>query len=315
MNRSDRFHGVLLIDKPFGISSHDAVLDVRRMTKQRSIGHCGTLDPLATGLLVLCLGRATKVSRFLTDRDKTYDAKIHLGLTSTTYDSEGVDPDAMPHEIPPLSQADILSLLSEFQGTFLQKVPAYSSVRVNGTRLYKLARRGEAVETPEREVTISHIELLEYKEPFLQIRVECGKGTYIRTLAHMFGERIGCGGYLAGLKRLMTGTLSVDDALSLQQVSDHIDRGDFQNRLLPIGNVLDYAAIVVTEEFSRIVVNGPQLHRRDIVSVNGEFSAGDGIVLRNQTGAVLAIGTAGTHSDGFACEDENHLFRYVRVLN
>lgn len=315
MNRNDRFHGVLLIDKPQGISSHDAVLDVRRMTKQRSIGHCGTLDPLATGLLVLCLGRATKVSRFLTDRDKTYDAKIHFGLTSTTYDSEGVEPDAISKEVPLLSQADILSLLSEFQGTFLQKVPAYSSVRVNGTRLYKHARRGEVVETPEREVTISNIELLQYEEPFLRIRVECGKGTYIRTLAHMLGERIGCGGYLANLRRLTTGTLSVDDAVSLEQVSDHLDRGDFEDHLLPIGDVLDHAAIVVTEEFSRVVVNGPQLQRRDIVSVNGRFSEGDGILLRNQTGAVLAIGTAGAHSDDFSCEDNNHLFRYVRVLN
>jgi len=315
MNQSDRFHGVLLLDKPFGISSHDAILDVRRMTKQRSIGHCGTLDPLATGLLVLCLGRATKVSRFLTDRDKTYEAEIHLGLTSTTYDSEGVDPDATPHEIPSLSQADVHSLLSEFQGTFLQKVPAYSSVHVNGTRLYKLARRGEVVETPERKVTISHIELLRYEEPFLRIRVECGKGTYIRTLAHVIGERVGCGGYLSGLKRLTTGNLSVDNALSLQQVAEHIDQGDFKDHLLPIDDVLDYAAITVTEEFSRIVVNGPPLQRRDIVSMTGEFSAGDGILLRNKTGAVLAIGTAGTHSDEFAREDENHLFRYVRVLN
>ncbi|HUV30485.1 MAG TPA: tRNA pseudouridine(55) synthase TruB [Acidobacteriota bacterium] len=315
MTRSDHFHGVLLLNKPPGISSHDAVIRVRHIAGQRSVGHCGTLDPLAEGLLVLCFGRATKASRFLTECDKTYDAVVHLGLTSTTYDAEGLSPDAVANDVSSLNAERISRVLAQFEGAIRQKVPVFSAVRMHGKRLYTLARRGETVETPEREVIVRRIELLSYDEPYLHIRVECTKGTYIRTLAHGIGERLGCGAYLSHLKRIGIGHLRLEDALTLDEIAERAARGGLQECLLALDEVLRYGAVTVSEEFGRVVATGRQLCREDVVTVEGSFSAGDRILLKNGNGAVLAIGMAGVDSGGFNGDSDRQLFRYVRVLN
>ena len=315
MTRSDSYHGVLPLNKPVGISSHDAVIKVRRSIRQAGIGHTGTLDPRAQGLLVLCLGRTTKAARFIAQCDKTYEAEIRLGLTSTTYDAEGIDPDARTNDVPKMTESDFTSLLREFEGRSQQKVPVFSAVRVRGRHLYELARMGKQVEAPVQEVNISRISLLSYAEPFLRIRVECGKGTYIRSLAHAIGERLKCGGYLSALTRTSVGNLHLKEALSLARVATYHELGELTARLLPLERVLGYGAITVSDQFSRSVINGATLRHGDVVGTEGTFTAGDRVFLRDQRGSVLAIGTAGVNSDSFGRNVDSELFRYTRVLN
>jgi tRNA pseudouridine55 synthase len=315
MARIDRYHGVMLVDKPSGITSHDAVAAVRQIARQRSVGHTGTLDPLADGLLVMCLGRATKIARFISNWDKTYEATIQLGLTSTTYDAEGVDPRDKPANVPELSHELLTGMLQRFEGRILQQVPAFSAVRVNGKRLHQLARQGKSVKPPQREVKINSIELFEFGASWMRIIVSCGSGTYIRSLAHMIGEYLGCGGYLAALRRTTIGRFSVDKALALQEIARQAKLNHLDRLLLALEEVLDYSALKVSDEFSDVVVTGQQVKGHDIVGVEGHFTSGDQVVLKDTRGRILAIGRARVSSDEVTDSTDAQLFRYERVLN
>ena len=219
----NKYSGVLLLDKPSGVTSHDMVYNIRRTLQQQEVGHTGTLDPLATGLLVICVGRATKIAQFISNLEKTYVAEVKLGLRSSTYDAEGIDPQAAAADTSQISREDVAEVLDSFAGTQMQQVPAHSAVRINGQHLYELARKVHAMALPEREVTISSIRLIDYADSTVRFEVSCTKGTYIRTLAHQIGERLGCGGYLAGLRRTTVGPFSLEDALTPEQVSEAVE--------------------------------------------------------------------------------------------
>jgi tRNA pseudouridine55 synthase len=313
-SRENRYNGVLLYDKPSGVSSHDAVLDIRRTINQRRAGHTGTLDPLAEGLLVICLGQATKIAQFLSDFDKTYEAEICLGQKSVTYDSEGITENQPAEIVPELAEYEIVELLSEYKGRVKQQVPAYSAVKVGGQRLYNLARSGVQVEPVEREIEIKQIELLGYSKPRLSLRIRCSRGTYIRSLAHDLGEKIGCGGYLAGLRRTSVGRFNLNSALTLTEVERYHEEGTLDKHLLGYEDVLDYSAIIVTDEFNRQVVSGQALSLREVVGFKGDFSAGERVLLKNKDGHVLAVGKAEVSSDVFGREQTQKLFSYIRVL-
>ena len=311
-----RLNGILLLDKPSGMTSHDAVQQIRKMTRQRRVGHTGTLDPLATGLLVICIGNATKVARFISEMDKTYQAQVCLGRSSETFDSEGVTEEQSAAEVPEFGRAELEEVLSEFTGLISQKVPAYSAVRVDGKRLYKLARGGVAVETPEREIEIKDIKLRSYDLPYLELEVTCSKGTYVRSLAHEIGSRLGCGGYLSQLRRTQVGELTLDRALTLEQAGEHSSAGTMEKQLLSCDQVLDYAAIQIRDEFREYVVSGREPRKEDILNVEGIFTTGDRIFLKDTKGLVLAVGTAGVSSDNIGRNAaDNRLFNYIRVLN
>ena len=210
---------VILIDKPDGMTSFGVVARVRRVLRDRvgakvKVGHTGTLDPFATGLLILLAGRVTKRSNEFLKKDKEYIATIYLGATSTTGDPEG---EIIPGDsrVPDLSE--IRAVCNSFVGEISQKVPAFSAVKVNGQRAYKLAREGKAVETPVRKVSIYSIEILEYKYPILKIRTFVSSGTYIRTLGEDIGFKLGTGAYLTALRRTKIGDYSVSDAVSLDE--------------------------------------------------------------------------------------------------
>ena len=200
-NRFTGYNGILLLNKRQNITSHQAVLEVREIIRQRRVGHTGTLDPKAQGLIVVCIGRATKIVQFVSDFDKTYEAEIFLGRTSSTYDSEGIIKDGMPKAAPNLSLFEFQNLLNEFIGRKIQKVPAHSAVRVNGNHLYEYARAGQEVELPVREIEIKSIKTINFEYPKLTFQVTCSKGTYIRSLASDIGERLECGAYLSNLNR------------------------------------------------------------------------------------------------------------------
>ena len=307
--------GVLLVNKPSGLTSHDVVQKLRKILGQRRIGHTGTLDPLAEGLLVVCIGRATKIVRFLTGWDKCYKAELFLGLRSETFDREGISESDIAETPPPMTNDDIDNVLDKFRGKITQTVPAYSSVQVDGERLYNRARRGEEVKPPSREIEIKELRLLGYNAPRMSLMVRCTKGTYIRSLADDIGNAIGCGAYLDKLERISVGSLHLDDSLTLDQIQEQHQSGTLEASMLSCHQVLDYSAIRVTKEFSEHVVEGPELTDTDVVQIDGAFQAGDTVVLKNNQGIVLAIGTAGISSDDFHQTAEHNLFEYLRVLN
>jgi tRNA pseudouridine55 synthase len=207
---------VWLVDKPGGPTSHDVVAGVRRrLGRGVKVGHAGTLDPFATGLLVLLVGRATRLAPYLTDLDKAYTATVRTGFTSATGDPEG----PIVAAGPPASAAGLEALLPTMLGTQLQRVPEYAAVRVDGERLYRRVRRGEGVEPPEREIQVHELRLVEdLGDGAFVIEVRCGKGTYVRRLASDIGERLGTGAYCAALRRTAVGPLRVADAVAPGEV-------------------------------------------------------------------------------------------------
>jgi len=210
---------VLLVDKPSGITSHDAVDRLRWLTGQRRLGHAGTLDPLATGLLPLLLGEATKLSPWVTADDKEYLTTARLGVRTDTLDAEGETVDRTDVS-PDLDQGAVDHALDKFRGTFEQQVPRYSAVKVEGKRLHELARAGEQVATPTRMVTIAELELTAFSLPELTLRVACSKGTYIRQLVSDLGDDLGCGAHVCSLRRLRVGQLLVSEAVALDTLTD-----------------------------------------------------------------------------------------------
>ena len=314
-NKFQRLNGILLLYKRAGITSHQAVLEVRQLIRQRRVGHTGTLDPKAEGLVVVCIGRATKIVQFVSDFDKTYEAEITLGRTSTTFDAEGTIRDNMPKTAPDLSVQEFQQILNEFTGRIRQQVPAHSAVRVNGNRLYNMARAGVEVDAPFRDIEIKSIEVLSYELPKLCFRVSCSKGTYIRSLANDIGEKLECGAYLSGLKRSSVGNLKIENAYTIEEYRALHEQGKLNEKLLSFDDVLNYNGILVSDEFKSQVINGLDLRHTDILGTIGEFSEGERIILKDKEGTPLAIGRAEISSSQIKQAEANKIFTYTRVLN
>jgi tRNA pseudouridine55 synthase len=247
--------GILSVDKPTGMTSHDVVAAVRRITGQRRVGHAGTLDPLATGLLLLCLGRATRVAEYLMRGRKVYQATVRLGAVTDSYDAMGRVVAVAP--VDDLSGEQIAEALAEFVGRIEQTPPVYSAIKSKGTPLYKLARQGRAVSPPPRRVEVEAIELLAWNAPDLTLLVRCGPGTYVRSLAHDLGQRLGPGGHLTALRRLSQGRWRVEDAASLEEVAEAFQKG-FGPQILhpPDEALLEFAAVALDSEQASSVRHG-----------------------------------------------------------
>lgn len=230
MQAIDPFDGALLIDKPPGPTSHDVVAAIRKRTQVKKVGHCGTLDPNATGLLVVLLGRATKLSEKLMADDKTYEGAIQLGVATNSYDADGEIVATKP--VPPLTLESLNEAAAAFVGDHLQVPPMVSAVKKDGVPLYKLARKGIEVERKPRLVHIFAYSFSSYEPPVGQFRVACTKGTYVRTLAHDLGEKLGCGAHLASLRRTVSGSFEVAGALKLEEALD-LPMDQLQQRMIP----------------------------------------------------------------------------------
>lgn len=218
--------GILNIDKPGGMTSHDVVNRVRRVAGLRRVGHAGTLDPLATGVLLLCLGRAARLVEYLVGQPKTYETAVRLGQRTNTYDADGEVLVERPCTFTPDELADALT---HFRGTIQQTPPIYSAIKKNGQPLYKLARQGIEVEVEPRQVTIYELDVTAVTLPILTLRITCSSGTYIRSLAHDLGEMLGCGGHVASLRRTAVGAFSTETAVPL----DHLTADNLHTYLLP----------------------------------------------------------------------------------
>ena len=206
-------HGIIIVDKPAGWTSHDVVGRIRRLTRERRVGHAGTLDPAATGVLPVLVGDATKVVEFLSDADKGYLAEITLGVETDSYDLDGVVTSTWSGELP--DRATIEAAAAAFRGPSQQLPPMHSAIRIDGKRLYEAARRGETVERQLRPVTIHRLSIVRWETPVLTVEIDCGKGTYIRSLAHDIGQRLGTGAFLSNLVRTWTGPFGIEEAWTM----------------------------------------------------------------------------------------------------
>lgn len=250
--------GFLNLYKPSGPTSHDLVMRIRRALRGPRVGHGGTLDPLAEGVLPIGIGRATRLLPFFQEADKAYRAEIVLGTSTTTYDAEGEI--TAQHPVPPLERHTLEQVLTTFEGTIEQVPPPFSAVRQGGRRLYERARRGEVVTLQPRRVQIYRLRLLAWEPPRLTVEIQCGSGTYVRSLAHDLGERLGCGAYLAALIRLRVGPMTVDEAVSAEQLEALIARGALVEVLLPIDlPVRHWPAVVLHESAVRALLDGRAL--------------------------------------------------------
>lgn len=210
-------HGLLLIDKPAGMTSHDVVRQVRRLCRTKKVGHAGTLDPLATGVLPVAVGDGTKILQFLLAEDKSYRATFQLGVTTDTLDAEGQV--LLQRAIPADAFARLESICANFRGAIVQIPPMYSALKKNGVPLYKLARNGQTVEREPRQVRVDRLEVIETEPQSITIEVDCSKGTYIRTLAADIGEELGCGSHLTALRRLSCGQFSLENCIALNKLT------------------------------------------------------------------------------------------------
>jgi len=227
----NEFEGVLLIDKPRGCTSHDVVDRVRRKLKMKKVGHAGTLDPNATGLLIILVGKATKVSQYLMSLDKEYEGTMKLGEITNTYDSEGEVMET--RDVPELEAGAIEEAFAGFFGDQYQTPPMFSAKKVDGVPLYKLARKGKEIEREPRFIRISRLEVEAYEPPLLTFSVACSKGTYIRTLAHDIGEKLGCGAHLDSLRRTISGSFNIQQCTPLDRFEE-LTAVEIRRRLIPV---------------------------------------------------------------------------------
>ncbi|MCA9520087.1 MAG: tRNA pseudouridine(55) synthase TruB, partial [Myxococcales bacterium] len=284
-------HGLLLVDKPVGPTSARVVAKVKRQLRVKKAGHCGTLDPLASGLLPIALGEGTKASQFLLDADKRYEVELTLGLTSDTLDISGALVDTGPVEV---SEAEVRSALDNFRGPIEQLPPMFSALKRDGKPLYEYARDGIVLERSTRAVEIFHLELVGWETPRAQLFVHCSKGTYVRTLVHDLGQRLGCGAVMSQLRRTSCGPFSVEGAIALDALCAGAD---------PSAAFLTLEqALAHLEE----VVLGPEASLRfahgNPVALTAEETCGraaDALLVRGHEGRLLAIGRTVASDDGF----------------
>ncbi len=256
-------HGILLLDKRIGVSSNRALQEVKRLYDANKAGHTGSLDPLATGLLPICLGEATKVSAYLLDQDKRYQVVVQLGIVTDTGDAEGVVIQNNP--VVPFATLELEHCLKAFVGTIDQVPPMYSALKHQGKKLYEYAREGLTIERKSRRITIYELELIEYKQDQLVLDVYCSKGTYIRTLAEDIGVALGCGGTVKELRRLAVGSFAIDQAYTIEQLQKQDDERLLQNLIAVDNPLFAMPAVNVSEEQAKAIKHGQALQIDDSV--------------------------------------------------
>jgi tRNA pseudouridine55 synthase len=270
--------GVLVVDKPIGLTSHDVVQIVRRGTKIRRAGHTGTLDPRASGVLVVLLGPAVRLSEYVSASDKRYQAVIRLGASTDTYDSEG---SVTRTSVVEITEEEFESKLEEFVGEIEQIPPPYSAIKVKGKKAYEMAREGEDFELQPRKITVYSLELLEWAPPEVVIDVYCSSGTYVRSLAHDLGEKLGCGAHLIGLRRTKSGRFTLRDAVPLRRLREAFEEGSWYQYLIPAADALsDWPSVELSIEEVDAVRHGHRIpaesgskHQVRGISEQGELVA------------------------------------------
>lgn len=280
-------NGIINVYKEKGYTSHDVVAVLRKIAGQKKIGHTGTLDPDATGVLPVCLGRATKLCDLLTDRDKTYEAVLLLGKTTDTQDISGAILKEQPTDH--LNEAEVTKVIESFKGTYDQIPPMYSALKVNGKKLYELAREGKTVERKSRKVTIYQIHIKEIQLPRVRMEVTCSKGTYIRTLCHDIGNLLGTGGCMEELTRTKVGRFELKDSLKLEELSDLAQNGRLENALIPLDQMFsELQSVVPAEKYISKAYNGNDFFKNQL-SEDGKFCSGEKVRVYDAQGHFIGV--------------------------
>lgn len=296
-------HGVVNINKEKGYTSHDVVAKLRGIVGQKKIGHTGTLDPDATGVLPVCFGKATKLCDMLTDKSKTYETVMLLGKTTDTQDISGTV--LSEASISDIDETMVTKCIGEFVGDYLQMPPMYSALKVNGKKLYELARQGIEVERKKRPVVIHEIHILEIDLPRVRIEVSCSKGTYIRTLCHDIGQKLGCGACMEELTRTRVGRFELADSFTLQQVEEMKESGRLEEIIVPIDAMFsEYEAVTIKKEFAAFAYNGNLFMPKHICE---KITLTDGKQVRvyDEEGTFIAI---------YAFQKEKWMFQIVKMF-
>ncbi len=258
------YHGIINIYKEKGYTSHDVVAKLRGILQMKKIGHTGTLDPDAQGVLPVCLGKATRLCEMLTEKEKVYEAVLLLGVETDTQDTSGTVLAKYPVTV---SEEQVKNVIEQFQGEYQQIPPMYSALKVNGKKLYELAREGKVIERKARTVEIYEIVVLNIKLPRVKIQVRCSKGTYIRTLCYDIGEKLGCKGCMEELVRTRVSGFRIEEAVSLKKVEEFVASGKVEAYILAVDQILkEYPAIIVQKESSRLLYNGNPLLLKNLQS-------------------------------------------------
>lgn len=280
-------HGIINVYKEKGFTSHDVVAKLRGIVGQKKIGHTGTLDPDATGVLPVCLGKATKLCDLLTDKDKTYEAVMLLGKTTDTQDITGEILEERSTES--LTEEKVREAIESFIGDYDQIPPMYSALKVNGKKLYELAREGKVIERKARPVKILDIRILEMDLPRVRMEVACSKGTYIRTLCHDMGEKLGCGGCMESLIRTRVSAFQIKDAKTLAEIEALKQEGMLEKILVPIDEMFpSYPKITVKDDWKAFAKNGNPLELKMLKEADGQDGENQ-VRLYDESGKFIAI--------------------------
>ena len=288
--------GVLVVHKEAGWTSHDVVAKVRSLLRGSKVGHAGTLDPSATGVLPILVGRATRIAEYLIDWDKEYNAVMRLGETTDTQDATGqilsrADPGAITEDM-------LQAVIAQFRGVQQQLPPMYSAVKVGGQPLYKAARAGRTVDRSERSIAIHHLEIVAVHGRDVALRIVCSKGTYIRTLCTDIGQALGVGGHLYALERRRVGPLSIEQAVTIDQVASHLTMGTLTRQFMSLDQLLvQLPAVVVNAEQAQRVLNGSPIFPMGVGQLPPAHSTVS-VRLKDEAGQLLAIGTHDTSGVG-----------------
>ena len=308
-------NGIINIYKEAGYTSFDVVAKLRGILREKKIGHTGTLDPAATGVLPVCIGNATKVCSLLTDKDKEYEAVLQLGLTTDTQDATGQIKNDRRDLLDTLTEARVREVIMSFVGDYEQIPPMYSALKVGGKKLCDLAREGIEVERKARTVHIFDIEIINMRLPFVTIRVHCSKGTYIRTLCDDIGAILGVGGLMKSLVRTRVSAFSIEQALTLTQVEEHRDKGTLKEILLPVDEVFcESPALHVTEQARKKLLNGNRLTTLDFAEA--ERMAEDGMLQTAGTEEkkFRVYDAAGTFFGVYGWDDQRKDFKSIKMF-
>lgn len=246
-------NGIIIVDKPKGFTSHDVVNVIRKIYSTRKVGHTGTLDPDATGVLPVCIGKATKVCDMLTFSDKEYVARVRLGVVTDTQDMSGTVLETSDVNV---NKDELLTVVSQFVGEIEQIPPMYSALKVGGQKLCDLARKGIEVERNPRKITVYEAEVSDFDAKEFTLRVLCSKGTYIRTLCHDIGQKLGCGAAMSELRRTKSSVFSLGNAHTLDSIKESAGKNEHLDLLAPIDSVFDYPKLVISEQVKKMVCNG-----------------------------------------------------------
>lgn len=298
-------HGVINVYKEAGFTSHDVVAKLRGICKQKKIGHTGTLDPDAVGVLPVCLGSATGLCDMLTDKNKEYEAVFRLGFTTDTQDISGKILERHEEMAAVITTEQVREAIASFEGTYEQIPPMYSALKVNGKKLYELAREGKEVERKARLVEISSIEIRQMNLPEISIRVACSKGTYIRTLCYDIGQQLGCGATMVSLKRTRVGEFPINNALTLSQIEELAAKEELSKVVIPVDAMFEQLKkITVKEAFHKLLANGNKIHI-DQIEEKKDFKDQEQVCIYSYQHSFYGV---------FAYEEETGFFKPVKMF-